>query len=338
MAVTDAQVGVIDEAAYGTALAVTRFLEFNTESVKGMYDRIESEAIRAGTKVLRADRWVPNPKGASGDIELEVFSKGFGFWLKHMLGSVATGTTTDSVTTHTATVGPLDGKSFCLQVGRPDITGVVRPYVYTGGKLTGWELANSVDGLLKATMHGLFAAETIPVASPSGAFALQATSYPAVTPAPVEVFAFTGAALTVAGTSVPITDFSLAATNGLKEDRFFIRNSGTMLEPLEEGLREYTWAISTEFTDLTQIGRVASATASGALAAIVATWTSPTLVGTTTRASVTVTLPACRFDSDSVANIAGAKQPELSLGGKSLTPAAGGSAVTIAYATADTTP
>jgi hypothetical protein len=338
MAITDAQIGVLGESSYGTTATVSRFFEFNTETIKGSYGRVESAALRAGTKVMRADRFAVNPKGATGDIELEVQSKGFGFWLAHMLGTVATGTTTDSVTTHTATVGPLDGKSFTAQVGRPDTTGAVRPYTYSGGKLTGWELKNAVDGLLLATLNGVFATENVPTGSDTGANALQTASYPATTPAPCEIFAFTGATFQIAGTTVPLKDFSLKATNGLKVDRFFIRSNGTMLEPLEEGFRAYELSVTTQFDGLTQVQRVSSATAAGAVAAVTATWTSPSLVGTSTRASVTVTLPAVRFDTDPLANINGAKIPDLKLAGKALTPTAGGSAVSIAYATADATP
>jgi len=328
------QLGVVDETTYGTAVAVTKFFEFNSESIAGKYERIESESIRAGQKVLRTDRWIPNAKGAEGDIEIEVLTRGFGFWLKYMLGTVATGTTTDSATTHTATLGPLDGKSFTCQVGRPDITNTVRPYTYAGGKVTEWELKNSVDGVLTCNFTCDFASETIPVASPSGPFALQAFGIPATG---ADLFPYLNGSLTIGGIEVPISEFSLKASNTLKTDRFFIRSTGGKREQREDGMRTYEWSVTAEFEDLNQISRVASATRAGATAQIVASWTGPTLIGVTTFPALTITLPQARFDEPSTVGIDGAEQPDLELSGMALGPTDGSSPVSIAYRTADAT-
>lgn len=332
------QFGIKTETTYGTAVAVDRFFEFNETDIAGVYERIEAEGIRSGTRVLREDRWAVNPKGAEGSVTMEVLSKGFGLWLSHMLGAIATGAAADSVTTHTATVGQLDGKSFTAQIGRPDIGNTVRPYTYAGGKVASWELSNSVDGILTLEASCDFTSETIPVASPTGAFALQAVSYPASTPIRNEILTFVGANMTIGGTEVPVTEFSLSGDNGLKTDRYLIRTTGGKKEQVEESMRSYEWSATAEFEDLTQISRVASATATGAVAALVARWVSPSLVGTTTPASLTVTIPVARFDEPSAAAINGPSHLELPLSGKALTPIAGTSPVTIAYATADTTP
>lgn len=67
-------------------------------------------------------------------------SVGFGFWLKHMLGTVATGTTSDSVTPHTGTIGSLLGDCFTFQVNRYDaVSAANRAFTWEGGKIASWE-------------------------------------------------------------------------------------------------------------------------------------------------------------------------------------------------------
>lgn len=290
----DGYVGRIAEATYGTGLAPTGFDEVLSESVSGKYERIESAGLRAGSNVLRTDRFVPNPKGAGGDVKLEVLDNNFDFWLKYMLGTAATVT---KVTT--ATLGSTNGASFSLEVGRvgTGATPTVFPFRYAGGKVASWELSNAVDGTLQANLTCDFASETTAALTPATP----------VYPVGAQLLTFVGATATIGGAAVAITDLSIKGDNGLKTDRYALRGatSTTKREPLNEGLRALTFDLKMEFEDLTQYNRVASATAAGALSAIVATWTSPQ------GGSLAVTLPQGRFD-DGIPNLD--KQGVLDLG------------------------
>lgn len=284
----DQYFGVSDEATYGTAVAPAAFFEFQSEGIEGTYERIASEAIRAGSRALRTDRFVPNPKGAAGEVALEVLSGGFDFWLKHMLGNVVSGEPADGFTTHTATLGDLNGKSFTAQVGRVDNTGTLVPFTYQGGKVTEWAIANAVDELLTLTLTMDFAKETI--GAGTGAYAPAVPVFPEDT----KVFSFNGGTVTVGGDSFDISDFSLSATSGLKTDRFFISSNGTKAEPLENELRAFEWSITGEFSGTTHVKRVAAALASGALADITVLWDGPD--GSQFR----VQMPFARFDAGPV--------------------------------------
>ena len=284
----DSYVGVVDESTYGTGVAVTKFFEFTDEGIEGKYERIDSEAIRTGTRVLRTDRFATNPKGAEGDVKMEVMSSGFDFWLKHMLGNVTAGAPAGGFTTYTAILGDLNGKSFTTQVGRVDNTGTLVPFTYEGGKVKEWELSNAVDELLKLSVTCDFAKETI--GAGTGAYAASTPSFVANT----KVFSFGGGTVTIGGSSFPISDFSLKASNGLKDDRYFIRNTGKKSEPLESELRKYEWSIKGEFSGTTHIARVASAIASGAVADITVFWDGPD--GTQFK----VQMPNARFDEGPV--------------------------------------
>src|SRR5262249_46851663 len=110
-----AQLGIVDESTYGTAVTVTRFYDFVSENVNLSVDRIEAKGLRAGARVLKSAQWVAGKKSIAGPVELEVWNKGYGLWLKHAFGAV-TSTQPDSVGNptvwdHTFTPGDLAAKS-----------------------------------------------------------------------------------------------------------------------------------------------------------------------------------------------------------------------------------
>ncbi|MET9729338.1 phage tail tube protein [Streptomyces sp. NPDC006458] len=314
--VHDQYFGVADEVTYGTGVAPTKFYEFQSEGVQGNYERINSEAVRAGTKTLRSDRFATSAKGAEGDLKLEVVSGGFDFWLKHMLGAVSAGAPSGGLTTYTATVGQLDGKSFTAQVGRVDNTGALTPFTYEGGKVKEWEISNAVDELVTLSLTLDFGKETI--GAGSGAYAVSTPTYVANT----KLLAFNGGSVKVGGTDFPVSDFSLKADNGLNVERYFIR-AGAKGEQREEGLRSYEWSLKGEFAGTTHINRVAAAVASGALASIEASWSGPD------GSQLKVELPFGRFDEGPV-TVGGFELVEQELSGVGLTDGAA-SAVTITY-------
>ncbi|MFJ5997542.1 phage tail tube protein [Streptomyces sp. NPDC092370] len=315
--VHDSYFGAADESTYGTAVVTTKFFEFTDEGIEGKYERIDSEAIRAGTRVLRSDRFAPNAKGAEGDVKMEVLSGGFDFWLKHMMGGLVAGAPSGGFTTYTATLGDLNGKSFTAQVGRVDNTGAKIPFTYQGGKVKEWELANAVDELLNLTVTCDFAKETI--GAGSGAYAVATPAYVANT----KLFSFGGGTVTVGGSAFDIGDFSLKASNGLKDDRYFIRNNGMKSEPLESELRKYEWSIKGEFSGTAQANRVAAAIASGAVANITVLWDGPD------GSQFKVEMPFARFDEGPV-TVGGLEVVEHDLSGIAMTDGTA-SPVTITY-------
>lgn len=313
----DQYFGAADETIYGTAVAPNKFFAFESEGIEGKYERIDSAAIRAGSRVLRSDRFAVNPKGAEGDLKLEVLSGGYDFWLKHMMGGFTAGAPAGGFTTYTATLGDLNGKSFTAQVGRVDNTGALTPFTYEGGKVKDWELSNQVDELLKLSLSMDFAKETI--GAGSGAYAVSTPTYVPNT----KLFSFAGGVVTVAGASFDISDFSLKATSGLKDDRYFIRSTGKKSEPLEADLRKYEWSLKGEFGGTAQINRVAAAVASGAVADITVLWDGPDA------SQFKVQMPFARFDEGPV-TAGGFEVNGQDLGGLALTDGTA-SPVTITY-------
>lgn len=326
MSTLDQQIGLVDEVTYGTPVTVAKFIEFNSEAISEVESRTEGDPLRVGTYVKRFDRFTPYFGGAAGTVQLDVMSKGFAFLAKHMLGSIATtGPVETTVYTHTATMAELFGKSFTLQVGRPFLPGgAVQQFTYSGGKVTKWTLANSVDGNLVCDLDVDFqAVDTV--------IALAVASYPTL----MDNFTWAGGVVTIGGSAFDVTDISIQGDNQLDVARRQIRGNTLKKEP-SGGRRDLSWTMNADFQGMTQRALAHATTRAGSLAQIVATWNGPTLLGTTLFPQVQVTIPAARFDMWKAANDkpVGLNQD---LSGVGLHDGVN-SAVTIRYQSSDVTP
>jgi hypothetical protein len=326
MGALDQQLMVKKETTWGTPVVVDKTFEFNSESLTDSYGRTEGDPLRVATYVKRNDRFTPYLEGVSGSIELDVMTKGFGFWLEHMLGQVATtGPAETVVYSHAGTMADLLGKGFTCQVTRPfHPAGTVQAFTYEGGKVTNWTLSNSVEGNLVAELECDFQQVTTATATATASY-----------PSGMENFTWIGGFVTIGGTQVPLTEFSVSCDNGLNTDRRYINGTADKSEPTG-GRREVTWSASADFDSLAQRTRAAATTRAGALAAIVATWNGPTLLGTTLYPQVSVSIPAARFDEWQAAN-EGPEGISQALSGVGLYDGTN-SAVSVTYKSSDTTP
>lgn len=327
MTTMNSQLGVVDESTYGTPVTVTRFFEFNSLGFDPQHGRVESKGLRVGTRTQRADRFEPYAMGAKCPVEMDVPTKGFGWWLKHMLGGVATGTVSDANYTHTGTEASLLGDFFTMQGNFPlNPAGTSQAITLHGCKVESWELACDADGVLVATLD-------VDAEEYDTSTALASASYPS----DYRIFSFAGASLTIGGSAVDVYDFSVSGNNTLDTDRRFLRGNPLKKEPVENGFRTYEWACSVDFESLTQFDRFRSATRAGALAAIVATFNGPIAHGGTTLPQLLVTIPAARFDSTGGPAISGPEALKLDLSGIA-TYDGTNSPVSIAYRSTDVTP
>ena len=320
------QLGLVDESTYGTPVVVTRFLEFTSESIKLDQGRVQSTGLRTGQRTPRSDRFQPYRKGAAGNIVLDVPTKGFGFFLKHMLGTVATAGPTDSNFTHTGTEGSLLGDFFTTQFNRPfNPSGTTQAFTYEGCKIPSWELSCDLDGVLVATIDVDAEDENTTTGL---ATAVYATSF--------NVFTWAQGSMTIAAAAAEIKNFKVSGNNGLNTDRRYLRASTLKKEPVESTMREYAWEAVMDFSDLTQYNRFRDALATNTTAAIVATFSGPVAHAGATLPSLTITIPAARFDVADI-NIGGPEELMISLSGVALSNGTN-SPVTIAYVTTDATP
>ncbi|HEV2778545.1 MAG TPA: phage tail tube protein [Actinophytocola sp.] len=247
-----AQLGTAEEVTFGTPVTVDRFFEFRPPAnLKYDIERIESQALRSGARVLRSDRWAAGKKSVSGDIVMELANKSFGRWFKHAFGGVASAQPdaggAPTVWKHTFTPGDIPtGQT--IQIGRPDTGGTVRPFTYHGCKVSGWKIESSVGEIATVTMSILGEDEDTSTA-------LAAVSYPAS----LTLMTFVQGTLTIGGSAQDVMSASVEGNNGLAEDRYFL-GSQLRKNPLESKLRPYTGKLDAEFESLTAYNRFVNGT------------------------------------------------------------------------------
>lgn len=306
------QLGIAPEVTYGTFVAPSRWFEFTDESLQLERERIESAGIRAGRRVLH--RWAAGVQRVTGDITTELAAQGFGIVFEHMFGGKVTAGA--GPYTHTFTPGDLAGKSLSVQVGRPDIAGVVRPFTYLGCKIATAEISAAVNEYAMLTL-GLYGAHE------DTAQTLGTPAYPAT----LSPFTFAHGSVTIAAVAYDVKEFSLSIDNGLATDRHFIRATTPERpkEPLEATRREYTGTLTADFTDLTAYNRFVN----GTEAALVLT------LNAGASASLVITMNV-RYDGDTP-NIGGDELLEQSLPFKAVSGTSDAAAITAVLTNADST-
>lgn len=130
------QAGFAIESTYGVFVTPTVFTPMISESLEGDPDRIESQGIIAGARVLKSAQWAPGSLTVGGDFQTELYDRNMGIHARGMFGGYSV--SGSGPYTHTFTPGELP--SLSGQFGMPAIDGVVHPKNETGLKVASWEL------------------------------------------------------------------------------------------------------------------------------------------------------------------------------------------------------
>ena len=278
------QLGIASETTYNTYATVNRFLEFNSESLEYNKKINEGLGLRAGGSLPRSSRRVVSTFDVTGDIALDLPTRGLGLLLAMATGTVPSPTTvTTGVYSYTYTLGDPYGKSFSAQVGVPQYGGTVTPKTITGAKVASFDIEVSQAGL--AT--GKFA---IDAAGFTTSQSLATATYSSTG----SIFHFAQGAITVDGTSVAnVKDFSVSVDNTLKVDRYNLGASGAKAEQTNNGFRKVTGKLTAEFTDTAFLAKYLADSAT----ALVLTFTGNTITGTY-KDTLSITLSAVKFDGD----------------------------------------
>lgn len=185
-----ATLGIATETTPGVPVAVTRFVEFNSESMSLKKTIAQGQGVRGGALVRRAQRRNYVARQAAGDIDFDIPTSGFGLWLQHMFGSFATTPTSlgGGIFQQIHNPGSLQGKAFTMQILSPDTTGVLaqQAFTYPGCKITGWELSVqqgqqvgvklTIDALDEATPSNAFAGTALTAATTVSAVSISTTA------------------------------------------------------------------------------------------------------------------------------------------------------------------
>jgi hypothetical protein len=235
---------VATEGTYGTYAAPTRSYEMVNETMKLKVERIDSKGLRAGRRM--SGKWAPGKRSATGDVGLEFSALGMGLLMQHCLGADNITGPVSTVYTHTCTVADLP-VGFTMQIGKPDITGTVQPFTYTGCRVTAWELSMKAGELLMIK-------PTIVAQNEITTQGLVSFTDPAV-----QLLTFAGATLTAGGTTVAVSDFTFKGDNHLDAARFRLVGAATPKQPLENAFRDYTGTATADFESLVQYNHYVAA-------------------------------------------------------------------------------
>jgi len=290
------QLGIATEVTNGTQLAVTRFFEINSETMAMGKNVVQGAGLRApatgsgggpaaGSSLFeRSSRRVVGSWDGKGGWNMDVPFSGMGLLLEHMMGAYNPGTTggtnnplvvqqgATAAWLQTYAPGSLAGKTFCLQVGKPDSGGTVRPFTYVGTKVLDWEVTFDLNQFVKLQVNTDAWQELTPD-NPQGTTAGQALSS-AVYSAGQQFFQFrqglifNGGTLATSGGVTTLSSATAAArvlkgsikvTHPLDVARYFVAGTGGVggsgvagvkSEQLENGFRQVTGSLDVEFFNL----------------------------------------------------------------------------------------
>lgn len=252
----DAQFGFKAETTWGTAVTVDKFLEFSSESLTNEPTFLEPTGLRPGVKHKRASRVRISRRSVTGDVQLEVATRGMGTIWKHCLAS-GSGSTPVQVASTTAykqvhTPGGFVGFGLTMQVGRPEPSGTVRPFTYAGCKVASWEFSLSDSEVPMLTLN-------VDGRSESTATALATASYTSG----ATVFDFSQATLELGGTAATtsglcevtggtavatiVREINISAETPMANERFGLGNAGLKAEQLENDTPTITGTLTAEF-------------------------------------------------------------------------------------------
>lgn len=234
-----AQLGFKKETTWGTAVTVDRFLDFISESIDTEVETLGKPLLGQQNLTTGVARTIE--KGASGEIELPVMTKGMGRLFELMFGSVVSaqvGVTTEYTHTFTQDTAGHRGLGATVQIGRPMVDGTVQPFTHAGGKVTGWELSLEANGELTLTVSWAFATVATATALASPSYVTGRTQFVAG-----------NATLSWGGTDVCVRQFTVSSDRDIDLERY-CTSSPVRKEPLLKGLIGYQVKAEGEFASL----------------------------------------------------------------------------------------
>lgn len=256
----DYSVGIGKEETYGTGVTPARFFESDA-SMKYDRQQAQGKAFRPGKRVNQLNRHVLNRIEVSGDMTLEATTKGLGFLLQAVFGTVANTVIADTdpavyQQVHTLrSSDPVD--SYTIQEVLPTIGGGTgQPHTFTGC------IANSIDinakeGSpleLKVAWLGrdmntdtAAAATSYPTDDDLLTFVHGSIGYEGTLTEPT-----TTALAALSGDAASnIVDFAVTVANNLDTDGYTLGGAGLRARPNLLGKAGITGKLTAEYTDNT---------------------------------------------------------------------------------------
>lgn len=241
----DAQLGIGAESTYGTRVAPTTFLPFESESLALTQEYIANQPLMSGVMVQPSGYHVSSTRSVEGSIEMLLHDRGMGKLFNLLTGSSVSPATPAGATnarTQTFPIGLTSpvGKSVSIQVGRPDTSGTVRPFDYLGTKIT--EASIAIESGSAATLSLSVDARD------------EKTDQTLATPtysASAKPYGFKNWSISVDGSShTRVRSLTITIPLNMATDRYHLGNSGVKDEPLLNAQSELGVSATLEFASL----------------------------------------------------------------------------------------
>jgi hypothetical protein len=241
----DAQLGIGNETTYGTRVAPTTYLPFESESLALTQEYIANQPLMAGVMVQPSGYHVSSTRSVEGSVEMLLHDRGMGKLFNLLTGSAVTSVTPSGATnarTQTFPIGLTSpvGKSVSFQVGRPDTTGTVRPFDYAGAKIT--EATISIEAGEAATLNLSIDGRDEQTSQTLGTPTYSASAKP---------YGFKDWSITVGGSAqANVRSLTITVPLNMSTDRYHLGNSGVKDEPLLNAQSELAISATLEFASL----------------------------------------------------------------------------------------
>jgi hypothetical protein len=288
------QWGFKKESVWGTPVTVDKFFEYSSESFNLDATYYDGVGLRAGRTFGPQSRTKKTTRAAGGDVALEMPYKLSGHLFDQMVAGTITPVIQGASIAYLSTfnVGAsVPNKSATNQFNKPASSAGDTAFTYPGCVLTGASFAMETGGTLTSSLSWRAKDETTPATTPAGA-ALAVASYAANT----DIWVHQDTTLSYAGGGAPgVKGVSLAWNQPYRDDRFFLDGSGTIAQPIPNGLATVTGTLSGEWYDSTFY----TAFRSGAFASLTITFAGPTAIASTFFPTIKFTLSAIQIRGNS---------------------------------------
>lgn len=251
----DFQVGIGQEGTYGAVTGVSRFFE---SEAKAKYDvqTIKGKGLRPTKGVARTSRHSISHFEGSADIELDVPTRGFGYLLNAVFGSVVNTLVSGSLYQQVHTLSTTDPvPSYCIQEALPPIGGgAANVHNFRGCVFDSLDISvkegEYVSAKLAATIQKLVTTGSVTAASyPSDdslfGFTLGAISLGGTLTAPTT----TALAVSPASAAVNVSDLSVSVKRNLDKKGWNLGGAGYRSRPPLLGKPDLSGKLTVEYTD-----------------------------------------------------------------------------------------
>lgn len=248
----DCSVGIVKEVTYGTAVTVSRWLEFTEETLDYTKNVVQGQGLRVGSRVARSGRRVVTTSEAGGDLTVECLSKGQGVLWEALMGTGASTLVSGSVYQQVFTLADTP-PSLTIQKGIPRVDGTVDAYTFTGAQCDSFEVAfgNAEIATVTSSWNARDVTTATAYATPS-----YATS--------ANLYHFAGGAITTGTVTAPTTTAlassittlanvrsgTIQVSHNPANDRYNFGGAGKKSKPTV-GLREITGTLEVEYDSAT---------------------------------------------------------------------------------------